>query len=123
LSWQLGTQLRANAKESPAELFGLFDQDTRSYVAMPQRMFASITDGHRISLCQVLDNLLDRVGRASSAVSGFEQTRQLLEVLPLSSAEFSLAVHRLANAQRYLQSGERGAARYELGLLRRSLES
>jgi hypothetical protein len=89
---------------------------------MTQRMFASITDCHRASLCQALDNLLGRAGRGGCFVGGFEQTRQILEALPLTSTEFSLAVNRLANAQRYVQYGEHGAARYELRLLRRSLE-
>jgi hypothetical protein len=41
----------------------------------------------------------------------------MLEALPLTSAEFSLAANRLANAQHYLESGECGGARYELCLL------
>ena len=41
----------------------------------------------------------------------------LLESLPLSTSEFGLATTRLNNARRYLESSERGAARYELRLL------
>jgi hypothetical protein len=41
----------------------------------------------------------------------------LLESLPLTTSEFALATNRLNNARRYLQSNERGAARYELWLL------
>jgi hypothetical protein len=52
----------------------------------------------------------------------FERLRLLLEALPLDTTDFGLAVNRLANARHYLESGECGAARYELRLLRRSLE-
>jgi hypothetical protein len=45
----------------------------------------------------------------------------LLQALPLDTTEFALAVNRLANARHYLESGEYGAARFELRLLRRSL--
>ena len=41
----------------------------------------------------------------------------LLESLPLTTSEFSVAMNRLNNARRYLESDERGAARYELRLL------
>jgi RNA polymerase sigma-70 factor (ECF subfamily) len=41
--------------------------------------------------------------------------------LPLSTAEFALAVNRLDNARHYLPASEQGAAGYELGLLIRSL--
>jgi hypothetical protein len=46
----------------------------------------------------------------------------VLEALPLTTAEFATARNRLENARSYLEAGERGAARYELRLLRRSLE-
>jgi hypothetical protein len=78
------------------------------------------------SLCVLLRQALDRLPRRAphdgGPVADFEQMRQLLETLPLPSAEFSLAVNRLANAQHYLGAGEDGAARYELRLLLRSLE-
>ena len=41
----------------------------------------------------------------------------LLESLPLTTSEFSVATNRLNNARRYLASNEHGAARYELRLL------
>ena len=47
----------------------------------------------------------------------------MLAALPLSSSEFGLAGNRLNNARRYFQSAERGAARYELRLLERTLQS
>ena len=45
----------------------------------------------------------------------------LLEALPLSTSEFAVACNRLSNARRYLDSGERGAARSEVQLLMRSM--
>ena len=49
------------------------------------------------------------------------EIRQLLEAVPLSTSEFGLATVRLDNAERYLNYGEPGAARYELRLLAGSL--
>jgi hypothetical protein len=68
-----------------------------------------------------LDELQRRSGDETSA-DCFERLRHLLNALPLNTAEFALALNRLANASHYLESGEGGAARYELRLLRRSLE-
>ncbi len=42
---------------------------------------------------------------------------QMLSSLPLATDVYGLAENRLANARRYLDSGEFGAARYELRLL------
>ena len=78
-------------------------------------------DFHRDLLCEVLDQLQ---GRSSDEppTAWLERLRLLLDALPLATAEFGLALNRLANARHYLESGECGAARYELRLLRRSLE-
>ena len=52
--------------------------------------------------------------------------RQLLEQVLIGQADFGLATNRISNAMRYLNSGERGAAQYEIRLLindlRRQLE-
>jgi hypothetical protein len=78
------------------------------------------------SLCGLLRHAQDRLSKQAlhdgNPASDFDQIRQLLEALPLASAEFCLAVNRLTNAQNYLHSGEYGTARYELRLLLRSLE-
>ena len=76
------------------------------------------TEDALISRCQVLEGLLNRAAQADNLVAEFDSIRLLLETLPLATAEFSLAVNRLANARHYLESGEYGAARYELRLLR-----
>jgi hypothetical protein len=72
--------------------------------------------------CRALDNVLNQRLRRKKVASTLEEIHRLLEALPLSSVEFALAVNRLANARRYHRSGEYGAAKYELRLLRTSLE-
>ena len=49
------------------------------------------------------------------------ELQRILETLPLSTGEFGVATNRVRNASRYLRSQERGAARYELKMLARSL--
>jgi len=51
----------------------------------------------------------------------FAEVQLILGALPLNTDEFALAGNRLRNAVRYLKSGERGAACYELKLLTRKL--
>ncbi len=51
----------------------------------------------------------------------FAEVQLILDALPLNTDEFALAGNRLRNAARYLKSGERGAACYELKLLSRNL--
>jgi hypothetical protein len=45
------------------------------------------------------------------------EVQALLEALPLSSGDFCRVSNNLKNAQRYLQSQERGAAAYELRMI------
>jgi hypothetical protein len=45
------------------------------------------------------------------------EVQELLEALPLSSADFSRVWNNVKNAERYMQSQEWGAAAYELRLL------
>jgi hypothetical protein len=47
----------------------------------------------------------------------FNAAELLLQTLPLASGPFAVAMNRLLNARRYLQSREIGAARFELRLL------
>jgi hypothetical protein len=76
------------------------------------------------SLCDQLRHAHDGLAARPppEGLMDFDHIRRLLEALPLVTAEFSLAVNRLANARHCLHSGEPGAARYELGLLLRSLD-
>jgi hypothetical protein len=69
-----------------------------------------------------LHRLLELVSRKPDFSASFAQARALLETLPLSTEDFGVACNRLANAQRYLESGERGAACFELRLLLKHLQ-
>ncbi len=89
---------------------------------MPQPLHVSVVDVRRLELLQALDALLTHTRRGLRPVIDLKRVRPMLEALPLTSAEFSLAANRLANVRRYVESAEYGAARYELRLLRRSLE-
>jgi len=66
---------------------------------------------------------LDRsTGPNDDNVGETADLQRVMEALPLSTDEFGLATNRLRNASRYLRSHERGAARYELKMLARSLD-
>lgn len=52
---------------------------------------------------------------------GFAEIESLVAALPLSSEHYGQARNRLRNADCYVRSGERCAARFELKLLARSL--
>jgi hypothetical protein len=89
---------------------------------MPQHEDFATPEALRTLLCKDLNELLGQPSGHRAPAACFEQIRLLLEALPLDTTEFGLALNRLANARHYLESGEYGAARYELHLLRRSLE-
>jgi hypothetical protein len=82
----------------------------------------TISESLGVLLREAHDSLLRRPFYCGPVVD-FGRIRRLLEALPLASAEFSVAVNRLANARHYLRDGEYGAARYELRLLLRRLEN
>jgi hypothetical protein len=81
---------------------------------MPRNLQSANAHSLCLELRQVAEQLLAGASENRCPVKGFEYARQILEALPLTSADFCAAVNRLGNAQRYLQSGERGAARFEL---------
>jgi hypothetical protein len=83
---------------------------------------ASISESLCTLLRQAHDGLARQAWHEEEPVIDLGPIRELLEALPLGSADFGLAVNRLVNAQHYLHAGERGAARYELRLLLRSLD-
>ncbi len=58
---------------------------------------------------------------ADKFAGAFAEVRMILDALPLDTEEFALAGNRLRNAARYVKSGERGAACYELKMLSRKL--
>jgi hypothetical protein len=90
-------------------------------MSMTSHTLATISESLCVLIQEAHDCSLPRALRDGSLIAVFSRMCRLLEALPLASAEFSVALNRLANAQRYLRDGECGAARYELRLLQRSL--
>lgn len=88
---------------------------------MVRRLRTVLRDSIRDHARQCVSNLLREAEMENSVDGKFEQSRFALECMPLSTGEFALAMNRLKNAEMYLQSGEPGAARYELRMLLRSL--
>jgi hypothetical protein len=59
----------------------------------------------------------------TQARSALTRIRDWLTGLSLPNHDFDAAVRRINNAYRYLESAEFGAARYEIGLLHRTLKT
>ena len=89
---------------------------------MARPLSIPLTDSVRLLFRRNVETLHEKVSYAGGPVLGFEQARQQLQTLALTSEEFGLALNRLVNAQHYLHSGEHGAACFELRLLLQSLE-
>jgi hypothetical protein len=68
-----------------------------------------------------LGALIDQVSLGTPPADTWDQARQALEALPLTSEEAGVMRNRLANSRGYLGAGEPGAARFELRLLACSL--
>jgi hypothetical protein len=64
-----------------------------------------------------LHSLRQKLSDTDRAAEELANLRAMLESIPQETGEFSLAMNRLRNAQRFLCSDETGAARYELRLL------
>lgn len=75
----------------------------------------------RAHASQSLNRLIERASGAGGLAAEFQEAHEALEALPLTTAQFATARNRLESARSYLDTGERGAALYELRLLRRSL--
>ena len=69
-----------------------------------------------------VEALAEQVKRGN--VNGpLREVQELLEALPLSSGDFCRVANNLKNAERYLESQERGAASYELRMLAGAVRS
>lgn len=79
----------------------------------------STTDHAVVELIRALGEFLLQSNLVSVNERSWDHIDMILESLPLSIADFGLSKQRLSNARGYLQNGELGAARYELGLLHR----
>ena len=64
-----------------------------------------------------LDTLIEQVFNETPPAESWDVARMALEALPLDTEEAAVMRNRLANAQNYLEAGERGVACYELRLL------
>ncbi len=60
---------------------------------------------------------VEGIGCRPVAASELSRIEHVLDGVPLDSREYGLAMNRLRNARRYLNSAEFGAAKYELKLL------
>ena len=61
--------------------------------------------------------LVEDVSCGTPTTARWDAVRHALEALPTTTEEASVMRNRLRNAQVYLETDERGAARYELRLL------
>jgi hypothetical protein len=68
-----------------------------------------------------LETLTAQVSSGTPRAESWNVARNALEALPLATEEAAVMRNRLTNSQNYLEAGERGAARYELRLLRHTL--
>ena len=83
----------------------------------------STPDERKVHLVRFLNQLVVRETDSHAFTGRLTEASALLESLPLSTTEFGVATNRLHSVFRYLESGECGAARYELRLLTRGLTS
>ena len=74
----------------------------------------------RKALGPILETLCRAIREATHADDLIEAL-ELLEMLPLTTGDFSVAINRLKSAQQYFTVGEQGAAKHELRLLLGSL--
>lgn len=66
---------------------------------------------------ELVRQFVEGIGRRPVAASELSRIEHKLDGVPLDSEEYGLAINRLRNARRYLNSAEFGAAKYELKLL------
>ena len=66
---------------------------------------------------ELVRQFVEGIGRRPVAASELSRIEHELGSVPLDSREYGLAINRLRNARRYLNSAEFGAAKYELKLL------
>jgi hypothetical protein len=83
----------------------------------------STLDERKDLLVRSLNQLVGQETDSHALTAKLTEESALLESLPPSTAEFGVATNRLRSVFRYLESGECGAARYELRMLTRGLTS
>jgi hypothetical protein len=88
-----------------------------------QVLSTTTSDTIRREVSLTLAAVQNMIERGKVPYDELDEVRSLLESLPLSTGEYGVAKNRLRNAQRYLTSQERGAARFELRMLAGSLRN
>ena len=71
---------------------------------------------------QLMESLLDRKSRPSHMIQWLQEFSEVVDCLPLSTAEYGLAKIRIRNAIRFIDSSEVGAAKFEIRQLRGGLK-
>ena len=88
-----------------------------------KKLAIATPDTIRHDLLMVVEVMLKNIDCGEDVIDDVLEVWQLIDALPLSTSEYALAGNRLRNTHRYLESNERGAARYELALLAGSLRN
>jgi hypothetical protein len=68
----------------------------------------------RRNILESIHNLLDELTTTPNPDFFWHDLEKRLRALPLATADFALFLNRLRNARSYVDSGEPGAARFEL---------
>lgn len=76
-----------------------------------------------IKVTQLLTGLLARNCQPTRMQESLDSIRGLLDCLPMDTVEYNMANLRIKNAQRFLESNEAGAAKFEIRMLRGSLKN
>ncbi|MBX9790474.1 MAG: hypothetical protein K2Y37_16260 [Pirellulales bacterium] len=71
------------------------------------------------TLTQAAKQTLRRIAEGDDQDVDYGLLSDLVEALPLTTAEHGLMIRRLANAQMYSAQGEKGAALYEVTMVAR----
>jgi hypothetical protein len=80
----------------------------------------SLVSGAFARLIHSAKRLLLDISNGMSDSRRYDDVRDQLTSVPLTTKEYTVALRRLGNAMRYARLGEKGAARYELMLLVRN---
>jgi hypothetical protein len=91
--------------------------DTRCTLTKSSQFLLEQRFAHAVTC---LERLILEVSVGTTSAASWDVARAALESLPLTTDECATARNRLENARRYFETGEHGAANYELRLLARS---
>ena len=72
---------------------------------------------------QQFSSLFANMKNAARLMGDLRNLRDLIDCIPMGTSEYDVTVSRINNAQRYLESFEQGAAKYEIRQLVRTLRA